>query len=374
MDVRTYSVRRSSAEHDVGPLIIAEKASTTYLLPAGALRLVADNLREVMHSPKSYFQALRQAWTLSPPGMRAHCYHLFYFQEAVMLARRMRADGITHLHNQLGDASGTVALLASTLTDIPFSITFHGPHIFFDPLHWGLRQKIRRAAFICCISHYCRSQLMLFSDAADWFKLQIVHCGVDIAQFGYRPPRENARHFLYVGRLAAEKGLPVLLEAATALAAQGLDFELTLVGDGPDRQALERQIAQAGLSARIHFAGYADQEGVLRYLQQSDAFILPSFAEGVPVSLMEAMACGVPVVATRVAGVSELIADGETGLLVHASDATSLCSAMKRYLTEPQLRQRVAEQARRTIAAEFNIHTEVAKLFRQLGGTSGASP
>jgi colanic acid/amylovoran biosynthesis glycosyltransferase len=367
IDVRTYSVRRSGADHDVGPLIIAEKANTAYLLPAGILALLFANMLALLRTPARYFKALRQACSISPAGLRALVFHLFYFQEAVLLARRMQADRITHLHNQLGDASGTVALLASTLTGVPFSITFHGPHIFFDPLHWGLREKIRQAAFICCISHYCKSQLMLFSDAADWHKLHIVHCGVDTAQFAAQQPRPAARSFLYVGRLAVEKGLPILLEAAAALAARGFDFEIRLVGDGPDRKALEAQVDGAGLADRVHFLGYADQQGVLRCLQQSDVFVLPSFAEGVPVSLMEAMACGVPVIATRIAGVSELVADGDTGLLVHASDAASLRDAMARYLTDASLRMNVATRARRTIESEFDIHTEVGKLARHLG-------
>jgi colanic acid/amylovoran biosynthesis glycosyltransferase len=367
IEVRTYSVRRSSAEHDVGPLIVAEKANTSYLLPAGILALLAANLHMLLRTPARYFKALHQACSIAPPGLRALVFHFFYFQEAVLLARRMQLDGIAHLHNQLGDASGTVALLASTLTAIPYSITFHGPHIFFDPLHWGLREKIRQAAFICCISHYCKSQLMLFSDAADWHKLQIVHCGVDTTQFAPRQPRHTARSFLYVGRLAVEKGLPILLEAATALAAGGHDFEIRLVGDGPDRKTLEAQVKRAGLGDRVHFLGYADQQGVQCHLQQSDIFVLPSFAEGVPVSLMEAMACGVPVIATRVAGVSELVVDGDTGLLVHASDAASLRDAMARYLTDASLRATVATRARRTIELEFDIHIEVRKLAHQLG-------
>ncbi len=370
-DVRTFSVRRSGTDHDVSDDIRAEKRNTFFLLPVNPLRLLAANVRQLLGAPLRYLGALRLAWTTSRDGVRGRLYQLFYFQEAVMLAVELRRQRIAHLHNHLGDASGTVTLLACRMADISYSVTFHGPHIFFDPLHWALREKVRHAQFTVCISHYCRSQMMLFTDQSDWSRFAIVHCGIDPARYAYATPRDTARKLLYTGRLAAEKGLPVLFESLGRLKARGYDVELTLVGDGPDRGALEVLAQQLGIKERVVFAGFCGQDEVLARLHESDMLLLPSFAEGVPVSLMEAMACGLPVIASYVGGVVELVEHMRTGLMVHAGDVNSLEAAIAQYLDDTQLRRRVSQQGREKVAAEFNINAEVDKLaalFRQHAG------
>ncbi len=361
-DVRTFSVRRSGSDHDVSDDIRAEKRNTYFLLPVNPVRLFIANVRQLASAPLRYLGALRLAWRTSRDGARGRLYQLFYFQEAVMLAAELRRQRIAHLHNHLGDASGTVTLLACRMADIGYSMTFHGPHIFFDPLHWALREKVRHAHFTVCISHYCRSQMMLFTDQPDWSRLVIVHCGIDPARYAYAAPRDRARRLLYTGRLAAEKGLPVLFESLRHLKVRGYDFELTLVGDGPDRGALETMALQLDIVERVVFAGFCGQDEVLARLRQSDALLLPSFAEGVPVSLMEAMACGLPVIATYVGGVVELVEHMVTGLMVHAGDADSLEAAIAQYLDDAHLRSRVSRQGREKVVSEFNIDTEVDKL------------
>jgi colanic acid/amylovoran biosynthesis glycosyltransferase len=360
--VNTYSIRKSGVEHDVGPLILAEKANTWYALPVGPFALLKTNLFWLFRSPRTYIRALLQALSMRSTGISSLLLQLFYFQEAVLLARQLIRDRIDHLHNHLGDASGNVTLLASTLSGISFSITFHGPHIFFDPFRWSLRTKVKNARFIACISNFCKSQVMLHSDEKDWYKLQVVHCGIDLTKFSNAGNRTARPTFLYVGRLAAEKGLPILLQAVALLASHGYDFRLDLVGDGPDRASLDQLASRLCISDKVRFLGYADQGGVLKHLQNSDFFVLPSFAEGVPVSLMEAMACGVPTIATYVGGISELIANAETGLLVPAADTQALCDAMARYLDDPDLCKEVARRARDKVSREFNIDLEVRKL------------
>jgi glycosyltransferase involved in cell wall biosynthesis len=216
--------------------------------------------------------------------------------------------------------------------------------------------------------------MMLFSDQTDWGRFQVVHCGVDPRQFRHIQVRRQARKFLYAGRLAAEKGLPVLFESLRLLAQRGHDYELTLIGDGDERKSLEATARQMGIADRLVFAGFASQDGVRDHLLQSDIFILPSFAEGVPVSLMEAMACGVPVIATQVGGIAELIESGETGLLVPASDAIALRDAIARYLNDFGLREKVSRQGREKVMADFNLDKEVDKLaqmFRNHAGGAG---
>jgi glycosyltransferase involved in cell wall biosynthesis len=231
-----------------------------------------------------------------------------------------------------------------------------------------LREKVKLSRFIVCISHNCKSQMMLFSDQADWGRFQVIHCGVDPHQFQYIEVRRQARKFLYAGRLAAEKGLPVLFESLKLLAQQGHDYELTLIGDGDERKSLEELARRMGIADRLVFAGFASQDGVRAHLLRSDIFILPSFAEGVPVSLMEAMACGVPVIATHVGGIAELIESGETGLLVPASDAVALRDAIAKYIDDYGLREKVSRQGREKVMSDFNLDKEVdklAQLFRE---------
>jgi colanic acid/amylovoran biosynthesis glycosyltransferase len=362
-NVSTYSLRRSGSEHDVSESIREEKRRTCYLLPVSPFALMVENISAFLRSPLRYVAALRLALRTSRPGLRGFVLQIAYFQEAILLAARLRGAGIKHLHNHFGDATGTVTLLAGMLAQVSYSITVHGPHIFFDPTHWALREKLRQARFIVCISHYCRSQMMLFSDAADWDKLKIVHCGVDTRRLLPVPTRSRADKLLYTGRLSVEKGLSVLFESLKVLSDAGRDYELTLVGDGVDRARLEALARELAIDRHLVFAGYRSQEEVGEYLRRSDIFILPSFAEGVPVSLMEAMATGIPVIATNVGGVAELVESERTGLLIPPADSAALAQAIARYQDDYELRQRVASNGRERVVQQYNVEIEGQKLL-----------
>jgi glycosyltransferase involved in cell wall biosynthesis len=207
---------------------------------------------------------------------------------------------------------------------------------------------------------------MLFSDPKDWHKLHIVHCGIDVESYKFSEASESSPQdvvkLLYVGRLAAEKGVPVLLNSLIALKNEGYQFHLTLLGDGPERASLEAEVKRHDLESMVFFGGFASQETVRKTLQHSDVFILPSFAEGVPVSLMEAMACGVPVIGTNVGGVTELIEHNVSGLVVAPSDEIALKNALSSYLNSQSLRERVKLAARKVVETSFNLEIEVAKL------------
>lgn len=361
-DIRTFAVRRPGNEHDVAAEVVAEKEGTHYLLPAGVIALIVSNLVVFVRGPARFLSTLALALRTRRPGMRGLALQLAYFQEAILLAIAVTGARITHLHNHLGDNSGTVTLLASRLTGIGYSITVHGPHIFFDPTHWALREKLRYSRFIVCISHYCRSQMMLFSDPVDWDRLKIVRCGVDTERFHYHEVRQQVKRLLYTGRLAVEKGLAVLFDSLRDLLSRGYELELTLLGDGDDRGHLQDLARRLGIQRHVVFAGYASQEQLRAGLQLSDLVILPSFAEGVPVSLMEAMACGVPVLATYVGGVAELVEPERTGLLVPAADCAALSNAIVRYCDDLELRQRISRSAREAVVAGFNLDAQVDKL------------
>ncbi|ANT60171.1 colanic acid biosynthesis glycosyltransferase WcaL [Salipiger sp. CCB-MM3] len=360
-EVLTCSIRTTGAEHLVGPEQRAEHAQTFKVLEAcrAPLRLLRAHAR-CLRSPSRYLRALALAWRTAPKGLKGRVYNLIYFAEAGVLADHLAAAGVQHLHNHIAKASCTVAMLASELSGIPYSFTIHGPDIFFEPHHWRIDEKTRRAQFVACISAYCRAQLMCFADAADWPKLRIVHCGIDPER--YAPAAQSGQSLLFVGRLAGVKGVPVLLRALADLAPRHPDLRLRLIGDGPERGALERKAAELGLTQRVEFLGYRSQAEVAEALSAADIFVLPSFAEGVPVVLMEAMAAQLPVVTTRIAGVPELVEHGASGLLVPPGEAGALAAALDSLLSDPDARRRMGAAGRAKVIAEFDIKTEAAKL------------
>ncbi|MBZ0129771.1 MAG: glycosyltransferase [Rhodobacteraceae bacterium] len=364
IEVLTCSVRRTGAEHLVGEEQRLEAAGTFHILEAACapLRLIAAHLGALVASPRRYVRALRLAIRTRPPGLRALVFQLFYFAEAVVLARHMAANGVVHLHNHIAKSSATVAMLASEISAIPFSFTLHGPDIFFEPHYWRLDEKIARAAFVACISDFCRSQAMVFSDRQHWDKLHVVHCGVEPGRYAAPPTARRGKRILFVGRLAAVKGLPVLFGALARLRLDFPELGVTLIGDGPERPALEGEAAALGLSGMIEFAGYKGQSEVAAALAASDLLVLPSFAEGLPVVLMEALAAGLPVVATRIAGVAELVEDGISGFLVPPGDEAALADKLAILLADPARRRAMGKAGRAKVRAAFDIAQESAWL------------
>ena len=244
------------------------------------------------------------------------------------------------------------------------------PSDLYEPEKWHLREKTARATFVACISHFARAQAMHFSDPVHWPKLRIVHCGVvpDLYDRPVPAPHSGTR-LIFVGRLAAVKGLRVLIEAFAQARQTRPDLHLTLVGDGDDRAMLERLAAPLGDA--VHFAGYLSQEAVAAALAEADAFVLPSFAEGLPVVLMEALAAGRPVIATQVAGVSELVEDGVTGFIVPPGDSETLADRIGRLADDPDLRARMGRAGRETVRAAFDARQEARRIGALFAGQAG---
>ncbi len=378
LEVKTCSIRRTDGGHLVGPEQHSEAAQTFYVLKAASqpLRLISAHLAALTTSPQRYFKALALAVKTSAPGTRALLYQLIYFAEAAVLARHLKQQNVRHLHNHIATATCTVAMLASEISGIPFSFTLHGPDIFFAPHRWRLDEKIRRASFVACISHFCRAQAMAFADPSDWDKLAIVHCGVEPSRYLSSPDRAargTGHNLLFVGRLASVKGLPVLFQALAGLVPDHQDLMLTLIGDGPDRALLQDQVNQLGLQDHVAFAGYQSQDAVARALLESDLLLLPSFAEGLPVVLMEAMAAGLPVLTTRIAGVPELVEDGISGILVPPGDVDALADGLRKLLADANLRHRMGQAGRQKVIAEFTASNEAARLATLFAGVTNPS-
>ncbi|MGD1914039.1 MAG: glycosyltransferase family 4 protein [Rivularia sp. (in: cyanobacteria)] len=363
-EIHTFSVRPTGEEHMVGEEQKQERNQTFYILPPRPVKLLRAHLSLLLSSPKRYFAALKLAWLTRIHGLQGNFYQLFYFLEAGILAQEIRQRRIGHLHNHFGDSSCSVAMLAAELGDFSYSFTLHGPYIFFNPYHWRLDEKINRAKFISCISNYCRSQGMIFAPIEKWNKMHIVHCGIDPSLFKVVSHNGQGKRLLYVGRLAAVKGLPILLESLASLKQQHPDVILTVVGDGGDRTFLEQMTTDLGLSNNVNFVGYKSQAEVRKYFEETDVFVLSSFAEGVPVVLMEAMATGVPVVATQIAGVSELVENGVSGYIVPAGDKIALGQSIEKLLNDCELRAKFGTSGRNKVEKEFNINIEAQKLYQ----------
>jgi glycosyltransferase involved in cell wall biosynthesis len=375
LTVATCSIRRTDASHLVGPEQHSEAAQTFYVLKAASqpLRLISAHFAALTTSPRRYFNALALAVKTSAPGAKALLYQLIYFAEAAVLARFLKQQNVQHLHNHIATATCTVAMLTSEISGIPFSFTLHGPDIFFEPRRWRLDAKIRRASFVACISHFCRAQAMAFADPGDWDKLAIVHCGVDPSRYlpsQDRVARSTGHNLLFVGRLAAVKGLPVLFQALAGMVSDHPDLKLTLIGDGPDRVLLQGQVNQFGLQDHVAFSGYQSQDAVAKALLENDLLVLPSFAEGVPVVLMEAMAAGLPVLTTRIAGVPELVEDGISGILVPPGSVNALADGLRKLLADADLRHRMGQAGRQKVIAEFTASTEAARLATLFAGVA----
>lgn len=359
-EVQTCSIRRTGVEHLVGPEQRSEQSQTFHVLEAVKSTLFLRALGQNLRQPARFLSALKLAWSTAPKGIKGRLYQMIYLAEAMVLATKLQDAGVTHLHNHIAKASCTVAMLASHLSGIPYSFTIHGPDIFFEPHHWRIDVKAAQARFVACISNFARSQLMCFAKPADWDRFHIVHCGIQPDR--YTPTDVTEPHLLFVGRLAGVKGVPILLQSVADLAADIPDLRLTLIGDGPDRAELETKARDLGIADRCNFVGYKSQSEVAEALTKASVFVLPSFAEGVPVVLMEAMAAGVPVLTTRIAGIPELVEDGVSGKLVAPGDTDALTGALKDLLSPSTDRRAMGQAGRDKVTQDFNIATEAAKL------------
>lgn len=367
-EVFTASIRRTGSEHLVGDEQRREQTATFHVLETARkpLSLIKAHLGQFIKSPARYLRALRLAFSTAPAGLNGFLFNLFYLAEAGVLAEKMIEWEVDHLHNHIAKSSCTVAMLASEISGIPYSFTLHGPDIFFEPKRWRLDEKIAKARFVSCISHFCRSQAMIFSDPSHWQKLHIVHCGVEPERYASMSKAPNKGNLLFVGRLAAVKGLPVLFDAMRDLGDIGVTLQV--VGDGPDRKALEALSQEYDLTDRVTFLGYRSQSEVSELLEGADALVLPSFAEGVPVVLMEAMAATRPVIATQIAGVAELVEDGISGLLCQPGDAQALTSAIRHLVQDAKAAESMGQAGRAAVMSEFNADIEAARLATLLAG------
>jgi glycosyltransferase involved in cell wall biosynthesis len=299
--------------------------------------------------------------------------------EACVLYRRLRRTGARHLHAHFGTNAADVALLTRTLGGPPYSFTVHGPEEFDRPEALSLGEKIARAAFVVAISEFGRSQLFRWCAYEHWRKVHVVRCGVDAGFLGAGPrPVPDVPRLVCVGRLCEQKGQLRLLEALALLAGQGVEFEAVLAGDGPMRAEVEAEAARLGLGEKVRVTGWLSGEQVRQHLLDARLMVLPSYAEGLPVVLMEALALGRPVVTTYVAGIPELVRPGVNGWLVPAGSVAALADALAEGLgTGTDRLGRMGAAGAGLVRALHDASREAARLaglFAEGGAAAPAPP
>jgi colanic acid/amylovoran biosynthesis glycosyltransferase len=325
--VHRFSLRPAADLND--EVDFQEAARTQAALTQGAVRLLLAALAQFGSRPIKSLSALRTAWRLSGPGLDQKVRHLAYFLEAAWLARRLEELKVEHLHAHFGTNPAAVALISRAFGGPTYSFTVHGPDEFDAPIGLSLREKIEGAKFVVAISSYGRSQLMRWISPEGWPKIRVIRSGLD-KQFldaPVQPVPANSTKFVCVARLAPQKGLPLLIAACEQLRSNGEDFSLTVIGSGDMRPELEKDVDQRGLKAIVTFVGVSSWPELWNHLLSARAFVLPSFAEGLPMVIMEALALSRPVVTTAIAGIPELV-DAECGWVIPAGSEEALVDAM----------------------------------------------
>lgn len=375
-----WRVSRFAIRPSLGAVVDAadhsEAEITKFIVETSAPEFLSIIIRQLSGNAVRFFRTLIFAFRFNAHHQKNLLKTLICFFEACVLSDWASKQGIGHIHVHFGTNSTTIAMLAKRLGGPGYSFTVHGPEEFDKPETLGLHEKIRQARFVVAISAYGRSQLYRWADFADWEKIKIVHCGLD-AEFLYHTPSSIPAEprMVCVGRLSEQKGQLLLLQATARLIAEGVNLKLVLVGDGPMRDEIEQFIAKYKLAAYVELTGSLSGEQVREQIAKARVFVLPSFAEGLPVVIMEAFALGRPVISTYVAGIPELVVNAENGWLVPAGSVDDLVVAMRVALqSSPETLTEMGERARQRVLERHAIDTEAGKLSELFSKLSGLPP
>ncbi len=363
-----FEVERISVRAHGDDLVDArdlKEAERTHVLLSGAGRFVLDSLLVALARPLAFVRGFCKAISSGRGSDRGVLRNLAYLGEAASLVRLARQRGFRHVHAHFGTNPPAVCALARVLGGLTFSFTVHGPEEFDRPGPLKLSEKIAQADFVIAISEYGRSQLYRWCEHEHWKKIHVVHCGVDELFLGKSPPPiPDKLRLVCVGRLCEQKGQLLLVEAtACLLHEEGINVELVLAGDGEMRPAIEALVVKYGIEDNVRITGWIDNDQVREEILQARALVLPSFAEGLPVVLMESLASRRPVIATYVAGIPELVVPEESGWLVPAGDVDALMRAMRSALTTPLSRmEAMGRSGAERVRLRHDVRREASKL------------
>lgn len=345
---------------------LRERKQTRYVLQSGIAGLLFPSMRILITRPVRFFRALRLALKMGMRADRPWPFHLSYLAEACRIVPWLEEFGARHVHAHFGTNSAEVVMLARILGGPAYSFTVHGPEEFDKPEFLKIGEKVKHAAFVVAISSFGRSQLYRWVEYADWPKVKVVHCGLE--QAFHRVPVVSlpmAPRVICVGRLCEQKGQLLLVDAVSRLVRKGVNIELVLAGDGEMRKEIESLIRQHNLQSRIRITGWISSEQVKEEILAARGLVLPSFAEGLPVVIMEAMALRRPVLTTYVAGIPELVRPGEGGWLFPAGDVQALAAVLEEFLATPlSVLGRMGESAHARVLQRHSADIEAEKLAR----------
>lgn len=335
VQVERFAVR-TWAEELVDPRDVEERGRTTYLLTGNNFGLIGSFLKELVVNPRGLFRGLKTAYGLWRTAGEGFVKHAAYLLEAVSLRQHMAKTNVQHVHSHFGTNATTVAMLSRVMGGSTYSFTAHGPDEFVEPFRSSYDLKVRNAAFVAAISNFCRVQLARIAGMECWNKIKIVPCALDLREFQESPVGANgSQQLVCIGRLCPQKAQTLFPDAVEPLSGDFPNLKIVLVGGGETREEIERKIASKGLEKHFELVGWCSNEEVRARLAGARVMLLPSFAEGLPVSIMEAFALGKPVISTYIAGIPELV-DSSCGWIIPAGDVPALTAALRDCLTREE--------------------------------------
>jgi len=343
-----------------------ERQKTVAVLEQGPVALIYAVFWALFTRPLATLRALIESVCSGWEPKRGFYVRIAYFVEACFLSRCFLDEGIDHVHAHFGTNSTSVAQLVRTLGGPGYSFTCHGPEEFDRADTIGLQNKVGHSSFVVAISNFCRSQLYRWSDPHDWHKIHVVRCGIDSSFLDFPTTTvPDIQRLICVARLSEQKGHLTLVEAAALVAARFPNLELLFVGDGPMRPQIEEAIGQHHLHKNVRLLGWKSSLEIRELVLSSRAMVLSSFAEGLPVVIMEALALGRPVISTSVMGIPDLVIPGDTGWLVPPADPTALAGAMEECLsTEVTVLTQMGLVGRALVSERHTAYREAERLLQ----------
>ena len=333
-----------------------------------------SNLREFLRNPILYFMLWCQVLWENLPSPNFLVRAILLFPKTVHMAVDMEKNGITHIHAHYATHPALAAWLICKLKGIPYSITAHAHDIFVNQVM--LASKLRDSSFIVTISEFNRRFMIRHVGAWVAEKIYVIHCGIDTRIYSTRArnPVNGLFRVVCIGSLQPYKGMRYLIEACAILKRRNIPIYCTIIGEGEERPALEALIRRSKLDEIVELTGAKPQNEVAQLLQDANCYAQPSVItpsgkmEGIPVALMEAMSSRLPVVASNISGIPELVRPSETGYLVNPADANSLADALEHVYCHPDEATKIADAGCELVRDEFEIHRNVAQLAGLLSG------
>jgi colanic acid/amylovoran biosynthesis glycosyltransferase len=371
VQVERFAVREW-AEDLVDPMDIQERDRTSYLLTGNQSGLIGSFIKEFVVNPRGLFRGLTTAYRLWRDAGEGFVRHAAYLLEAVSLRQRMAAAQLQHVHVHFGTNAATVAMLSLAMGGGTYSFTAHGPDEFMDPARSRYDLLVHHSAFVAAISNFCRVQLARIAGMECWDKIEIVPCALDLREFPKGPENaDRSQHLVCIGRLCPQKAQTLFPDAVEPLSDEFPGLKVVLVGDGETRAEIELKIAEKGLQKHFELLGWCSNQEVRARLMGARAMLLPSFAEGLPVSIMEAFALRTPVISTYIAGIPELV-DSSCGWIIPAGDVSALTASIRSCLTtEDQALNSMGDIGRSRVEARHDVRRSAALLrdcFERYGG------